>query len=230
MNILLAEDDLKLGKLVKYVLEKKGGYQVDWVENGEDALVYAEGSAYDVLIIDWMMPRMDGIGVCKKLRSGNYGNAILLLTAKDALQDKIVGLDAGADDYITKPFEMDELLARLRSLTRRNFAPIQSDVVTFRSFSLNRSSHQLFRNNEEIILSQREYQLLDLFLQNIGYVLTREVILDRIWGVGSDVSYKNVDVTVKMLRDKLESELEQPMIHSIRGVGYRFENEISEKG
>ncbi|RTE10959.1 response regulator transcription factor [Paenibacillus whitsoniae] len=224
MNILLAEDDPKLGKLIKYVLENKGGYQVDWVRNGEDALAYAEGSSYDVLVVDWMMPLMDGINVCKKLRSDRYYKAILLLTAKDTLQDKIVGLDAGADDYITKPFEMDELLARLRTLLRRNFAPIHSDVATFRVFSLNRSSHQLFRNNEEVFLSQREYQLLDLFLQNTGNVLTREVILDRIWGVGSDVSYKNVDVTVKMLRDKLESDLDQPLIHSIRGVGYRFEN------
>ncbi|MBB6671843.1 response regulator transcription factor [Cohnella nanjingensis] len=223
MNILLAEDDKKLGKLVKYVLEKKGGYHVDWVETGEDALDYAEGSSYDVLILDWMMPRTDGIEVCKRLRAANYGQAILLLTAKDALQDKILGLDAGADDYLTKPFEMDELLARLRSLTRRNFAPIQADVMTFGEFTLNRSSRQLFKSGEEILLSQREYQMLDLFLQNVGNVLTREIILDRVWGLGSEVSYKNVDVTVKMLRDKLEAAQGEPMIHSVRGVGYRFE-------
>ncbi|WP_058300644.1 response regulator transcription factor [Gorillibacterium timonense] len=224
MNILLAEDDKKLGKLVKYVLEKKGGYHVDWVENGEDALGYAEGSSsYDVLILDWMMPLKDGIEVCKSLRAASYGQAILLLTAKDALQDKILGLDAGADDYLTKPFEMDELLARLRSLTRRNFAPIQADVIEFGPFTLNRSSRQLVRGGEEVLLSQREYQLLDLFLQNLGNVLTREVILDRVWGFGSEVSYKNVDVTVKMLRDKLEAVQGEAMIHSVRGVGYRFE-------
>ncbi|AZN38769.1 response regulator transcription factor [Paenibacillus albus] len=224
MNILLAEDDKKLGKLVKYMLEKKGGYYVDWVENGEDALDYARGSAYDVLILDWMMPLMDGVDVCKRLRGDNYGQAIVLLTAKDSLQDKIFGLDAGADDYLTKPFEMDELLARLRVLARRNFAPRQSDIVSFgRRFKLNRSSHQLFRDRAEIQLSPREYQLLDFFLQNSGNVLTREAILDRIWGVGSDVSYKNVDVTVKMLRDKLDDSEGEPVIHSIRGVGYRFE-------
>ncbi|MEC0245148.1 response regulator transcription factor [Paenibacillus chitinolyticus] len=223
MNILLAEDDKKLGKLVKYVLEKKGGYHVDWVENGEDALDYARASSYDVLILDWMMPRTDGIEVCKGLRAANYGQAIVLLTAKDALQDKILGLDAGADDYLTKPFEMDELLARLRTLTRRNFAPIQANVAAFGEFTLNRTSRRLFKGGDEIFLSQREYQLLDLFLQNIGNVLTREVILDRVWGIGSEVSYKNVDVTVKMLRDKLEAAQEEPMIHSVRGVGYRFE-------
>ncbi|WP_308634061.1 response regulator transcription factor [Paenibacillus silvisoli] len=223
MNILLAEDDKKLGKLVKYMLEKKGGYHVDWVENGEDALDYARGSAYDVLILDWMMPLMDGVDVCKRLRGDNYGQAIVLLTAKDSLQDKIFGLDAGADDYLTKPFEMDELLARLRVLARRNFAPRQSDIVTFGPFTLNRTSHQLSRDGAEIQLSPREYQLLDFFLQNTGNVLTREAILNRIWGLGSDVSYKNVDVTVKMLRDKLDASGGETVIHSIRGVGYRFE-------
>ncbi|WP_116192682.1 response regulator transcription factor [Paenibacillus taihuensis] len=223
MNILLAEDDKKLGKLVKYMLEKKGGYHVDWVENGEDALDYARGSSYDVLILDWMMPLMDGVDVCKRLRGENYGQAIVLLTAKDSLQDKIFGLDAGADDYLTKPFEMDELLARLRVLARRNFAPRQSDIVTFGRFALNRTSHQLSKEGVEIQLSPREYQLLDFFLQNTGNVLTREAILDRIWGIGSDVSYKNVDVTVKMLRDKLDDAHGNAAIHSIRGVGYRFE-------
>ncbi|MBW7475285.1 response regulator transcription factor [Paenibacillus oenotherae] len=223
MNILLAEDDKKLGKLIRYMLEKKGGYHVDWVDNGEDALDYAYGSAYDVLILDWMMPLMDGVDVCKRLRGDNYGQAIVLLTAKDSLQDKIFGLDAGADDYLTKPFEMDELLARLRVLARRNFAPRQSDIVTFGHYTLNRTSHQLSRDGAEIQLSPREYQLLDFFLQNIGNVLTRETILNRIWGLGSDVSYKNVDVTVKMLRDKLDDSGGETAIHSIRGVGYRFE-------
>nr|WP_240547767.1 response regulator transcription factor [Paenibacillus lignilyticus] len=223
VNILLAEDDKKLGKLMKYVLEKKGDYHVDWVDNGEDAHHYAVGSTYDVLVLDWMMPRKDGIDVCKSLRAAHYRQAILLLTAKDALQDKILGLDAGADDYLTKPFEMDELLARLRSLTRRNFAPIQAEAVTFGPFMLKRSSRQLFRRGEEIFLSQREYQLLDLFLQNLGHALTRDVILDRVWGVGSEVSNKNVDVTVKMLRDKLEAVQGETMIQSVRGVGYRFE-------
>ncbi|MFC5449454.1 response regulator transcription factor [Paenibacillus aestuarii] len=222
MNILLAEDDLKLGKLVKYVLEKKGNYHVDWVENGQDALEFANAASYDVLILDWMMPLLDGIEVSKRLRAASYSQAILLLTAKDSLQDKILGLDAGADDYLTKPFEMDELLARLRSLTRRNYAPLQADVVTFGEFVLNRTSHQLFKRSEEVVLSQREYQLLDLLVQNTGHVLSREVILDRVWGIGNDVSYKNVDVTVKMLRTKLEDAGGNPMIHSVRGVGYRF--------
>lgn len=223
MNILLAEDDKKLGKLMKYMLEKKGNYHVDWVENGEDALAYARSSSYDVLILDWMMPFMDGTEVCKCLRAANYSQAILLLTAKDALQDKIAGLDAGADDYLTKPFEMDELLARLRAMTRRNFAPLLTDAVTFERFVLNRSSRQLFRGDEEIVLSPREYQLLDFLLANAGNVLTRDVILDRVWGIGNEVSYKNVDVTVKMLRAKLEGTEGKSMISSVRGVGYRFE-------
>ncbi|WP_042198881.1 response regulator transcription factor [Paenibacillus camerounensis] len=222
MNILLAEDDKKLGKLIKYVLEKKGGYHVEWVDNGQDALEYALGAAYDVVILDWMMPLMDGIDVCKSLRTQDYAKAILLLTAKDALQDKILGLDAGADDYLTKPFEMEELLARIRTLMRRNFAPIHSEIIPFGMFSLNRTSRKLMRDDEEIYLSPREYQLLDFFLQNTGNVLTREVILDRVWGVESEVSYKNVDVTVKMLRDKLQDRTGESLIVSVRGVGYRF--------
>lgn len=223
MNILLAEDDKKLGKLVKYVLEKKGGYYVDWVENGEDAWAHAAGSSYELLILDWMMPLKNGIEVCKSLRAADYSQAILLLTARDALQDKILGLDAGADDFLTKPFEMEELLARIRSLARRNFAPIQADIMAYGEFTINRSSRQLFKSGEEIFLSQREYQLLELFFQNSGNVLTRDIILDRVWGLGSEVSYKNVDVTVKMLRDKLEAVQGKAMIRSIRGVGYRFE-------
>lgn len=112
MNILLAEDDVRLGQLVSHMLKKKGGYRVDWVEQGGDAYDYALASHYDVLILDWMMPEKDGITVCRELRSAGYGGPILMLTAKDAIQDRVEGLDAGADDYLVKPFEMDELFAR----------------------------------------------------------------------------------------------------------------------
>lgn len=219
MNILLAEDDVRLGQLVSHMLKKKGGYRVDWVEQGGDAYDYALASHYDVLILDWMMPEKDGITVCRELRSSGYGGPILMLTAKDALQDRVEGLNAGADDYLVKPFEMDELFARLRALARRNFAPIQEELVLFGQFTLNRTSRNLSIGGKRVQLSPKEFHLLDLLLQNKGQVLTRDIILDRIWGYDADVSYKIVDATVKLLRKKLDADL----IQSIRGVGYKFD-------
>lgn len=224
MNILLAEDDLQLGELICFMLKKKGGYKVDWVTEGEDAYDYATASHYDVLILDWMMPNGDGISVCRKLRSTHYSGAILMLTAKDAVEDRINGLDAGADDYLIKPFEIEELLARLRALTRRNYAPILEDQIFIHGLTLNRTSQTVLQGKEEIQLSPREFQLLDLLVQNKGQVLPREVILDRIWGLDADVSTKTIDATIKLLRKKLDKFRKQDMLQSIRGVGYKIEN------
>jgi DNA-binding response OmpR family regulator len=200
MNILLAEDDLQLGELIVYMLKKKGGYMVDWVMEGEDAYDYAIASHYDVLILDWMMPNGDGVEVCRRLRKKGYSRAILMLTAKDAVEDRIEGLDSGADDYLVKPFEIDELLARLRALSRRNYAPFLEEEVQIHDMVLNRTSQVIRQGDKEIQLSPREFQLLDLLLQNKGQVLPREVILDRVWGYETDVSMKTIDATVKLLR------------------------------
>ena len=224
MNILLAEDDLKLGELICYMLKKKGNYKVEWVKEGEDAYYYSTTSHYDVLILDWMMPNGSGVDVCRRLRKEGYPGAILMLTAKDSVEDRITGLDSGADDYLVKPFEIDELLARLRALSRRNYAPIVEDEVCFQDLVLNRISQVIRCGEEEIQLSPREFQLLDLLLQNKGQVLPREIIMDRIWGYDADVSMKTIDATVKLLRKKLEKIEKQDLLHSIRGVGYKFEN------
>ncbi|WP_416825375.1 response regulator transcription factor [Ectobacillus polymachus] len=224
MNILLAEDDLQLGELVAHMLKKKGGYHVDWVTRGDDAYDYAIASHYDVLILDWMMPGEDGVNLCRHLRKEGLKGAILILTAKDALQDRIQGLDSGADDYLVKPFEIDELLARLRALSRRNYAPIQEEIVRIHDLTLNRTSHTVFQGNEEVLLTPREFQLLDLLVQNQGQVLPREIILDRIWGYDADVSVKTIDATVKLLRKKLNIPRNQGWIQSIRGVGYKLES------
>lgn len=223
MNILLAEDDVKLGELISYMLKKKAGYKVEWVQEGEDAYDYSTSSHYDILILDWMMPNGSGIDVCKRLRKEGYAGAILMLTAKDSVEDRITGLDAGADDYLVKPFEIDELLARLRALSRRNFAPIIEEELQVKDLVLNRTSQVIVSGKEEIQLSPREFQLLDLLIQNKGQVLPREVILDRIWGYDADVSPKTIDATVKLLRKKLEKINKQAVLHSIRGVGYKFE-------
>lgn len=222
MNILLAEDDSRLGELIVYMLKKKAGYKVEWVMEGEDAYYYATLAHYDVLILDWMMPNGNGVDVCQRLREHGYSGAILMLTAKDTVQDRIEGLDAGADDYLVKPFEIDELLARLRALSRRNYAPILEEEIRVHDLVLNRNSHVVRFGNKEIQFSPREFQLLDLLVQNKGQVLPREVILERVWGYDSDVAPKTIDATVKLIRKKLDMLEKQGLLQSIRGVGYKL--------
>ncbi|WP_438448703.1 response regulator transcription factor [Gorillibacterium sp. sgz5001074] len=224
MNILLAEDDERLGELVSHMLNRKAGYRVEWVMSGRDAYDYATASHYDILLLDWMMPDGDGIHTCRKLRKTGYQGAILMLTAKDSLKDRVDGLDAGADDYLVKPFELEELLARIRALTRRNYAPLIQEVMPIGSLTLDRNSFTVQREGESIQLTPREFQLLDLLAANQGQVLTRELMLDRIWGYDADVSAKIVDATVKLLRKKLETFGLEEMIQSVRGVGYKLEN------
>lgn len=223
MKILLAEDDESLGELVVHLLKKKGVDLIEWVTEGEDAYAYAFASFYDVVILDWMMPNGDGVTVCRRLRKEGYSGAILMLTARDAVTDRVEGLEAGADDYLIKPFEIDELLARLKALSRRNLAPIQEETSKIKDFVLNRTSHTLFRNNKEILLTPREYQLFDILVKNRGQVIPRETLLDRIWGFDSDVNMKTIDATVKLLRKKIDQEDEESLIETIRGVGYRIE-------
>ncbi|NOU84339.1 response regulator [Paenibacillus sp. LMG 31460] len=223
MKILLAEDDIRLGELTAHMLRKKSGCTVDWVKTGNDAFDYATASSYDVVVLDWMMPDGDGLETCAKLRKRGYLGAILMLTAKDALRDRVEGLDAGADDYLVKPFEMDELLARLRALMRRNFVPIQEDVIRIRDLELQRMSQIVIQGDQEIQLSPREFQILDLLLQNKGRTLTREVILDKVWGLDAEVNLKTIDATVKLIRKKLEPSYSRELIQSVRGVGYKIE-------
>ncbi|MFD0676480.1 MULTISPECIES: response regulator transcription factor [unclassified Paenibacillus] len=223
MKVLLAEDDIRLGELTVHMLKKKAGCTVDWVTTGNDAFDYAMASSYDVVVLDWMMPDGNGRDTCAKLRKTGYLGAILMLTAKDALQDRVEGLDAGADDYLVKPFEMDELLARLRALMRRNFVPLQEDVIRIRDLELQRTNQIVIQGAQEIQLSPREFQILDLLLQNKGRTLTREVILDKIWGLDAEVNLKSIDAIVKLIRKKLDNSDSRELIQSVRGVGYKIE-------
>ncbi|KJE26710.1 hypothetical protein LG52_2855 [Geobacillus kaustophilus] len=219
MKILLAEDDFHLGELIVHLLKKKGIDHIDWVQEGEDAYDYALAEFYDVVVLDWMLPNGDGVDICRRLRQNGYTGAILMLTAKDAVKDRVTGLEAGADDYLVKPFEIDELAARLKALARRTFVPLQEETVTFHGFTLNRTSHTLHRGDEEIFLTPREFQLLDLLVQNQGQVVPRETILDRVWGWDADVSMKTIDATIKLLRKKLKDDI----IQTVRGVGYKID-------
>ncbi|MCI7611917.1 MAG: response regulator transcription factor [Selenomonadaceae bacterium] len=222
MHVLLAEDDMKLGKLIKYMLEQNG-ISTEWVTTGDMIYDYAMYEDYDVLVLDWMMPKMSGVDACKKLRSEGYQKAILLLTARDSVEDRVTGLDAGADDYLVKPFEFAELMARLRALGRRSSQKIQQDIMALGDFTLDRTSKILKKGEKVIQLSPREFQIFDLLVQNTGIVVPRDIILDRIWGLESEVSSNNIDSYVKLLRKKLESSDGQMMISTIRGVGYKLE-------
>lgn len=224
MKVLLAEDDAKLGKLIKYMLEKND-ISVEWVTRGDEIYEYATYDDYDVLILDWMIPGESGVDACRRLRESGYEKAILMLTARDAVEDRVTGLDAGADDYLVKPFEVAELLARLRALGRRSSQKIQQDVVQVGEFTLNRTAKVLKKQDQVIQLSPREFQIFDLLAQNLGIVVPREIILDRIWGLESEVSSNNIDSYVKLIRKKLDLGDGKTMIHTIRGVGYKLEAE-----
>ena len=222
IRVLLAEDDAKLGKLISYML-MQNRVQVEWIQNGADIFEYAMYSEYDILILDWMMPNVSGVDACRQLREAGYEKAILMLTAKDSIEDRVTGLDAGADDYLVKPFEFDELLARLRALSRRSTQKIQQEIVEVGEFTLNRTTKVLKKKNQVIQLSPREFQLFDLLSQNLGVVVPREIILDRIWGSERDITSNNIDSYMKILRKKLNEADGSITIKTVRGIGYRLE-------
>ena len=224
MHILLAEDDLILGKFIQYILEK-AGHQVNWITAGD--LAYKEvtiaPTAYDVLLLDWMLPGKTGIEICHCLRQDSYQKAIMLLTARDDIEDRVTGLDVGADDYLVKPFQKAELLARLRALQRRNEKQLQQDSLQVGPWTLNRGRSSLQADTGiAVALSPREFQLLDLLSQNKGTVVPRDIIFDRIWGRESDVSLNCIDFYVKSLRQKMQL-VPGEYIHTVRGVGYKLE-------
>jgi len=223
MRILLAEDDSRLGKLIEYMLQQNK-FNVEWITNGSDIFEYAMYSEYDILILDWMMPNVSGLDACRQLREAGYERAILMLTAKDTVEDRVMGLDAGADDYLVKPFEFDELLARLRALGRRSTQKIQQEVIEIGDFTLNRTTKVLMRKDQVIQLSPREFQIFDLLAQNLGVVVPRDIILDRIWGLERDITSNNIDSYMKILRKKLmEVDDGSIAIKTVRGIGYRLE-------
>lgn len=222
MNILLAEDDRRLGNLTKIMLLEEG-HKVNWVMTGDDAYNQSCASVYDVIILDWMLPGLDGMTVCRNLRDDGYQQPILMLTAKDAVPDRVAGLDAGADDYLVKPFEFSELFARLRALSRRSEAPIQDEIIKVGHITLNRTGRTVHLGNELIQLSTREFQLLDLLVRNRGHVVSRELIYDRIWGVNSDVTDSSIESYIRLLRRKLADQQGAEIIHTVRGVGYKVE-------
>lgn len=222
MRILLAEDDPRLGKLIKHMLEKEN-MRVDWVQRGDEVWEITRQWSHDVIILDWMMPGQSGIEVCAALREEGCNAGILMLTARDTVDDRVLGLNTGADDYLVKPFEFAELLARVRALGRRGGMQFQEEIVQVGDLCINRSTRTVQRGNRVIQLTGREFQLLDLLVRNRGQVLPREVILDRIWGLETEVAQNNLDAYVRLLRKKIDLPDEPVLIQNVRGVGYRLE-------
>lgn len=222
MHILLAEDDVKLGPLVVHMLNKEG-HTTDWVKDGIEAIDYIKSIHYDLIIVDWMMPRMDGTAVCRYLRTEAFNGGIIMLTAKDTIDDRVNGLDAGADDYIIKPFEFAELFARIRSLSRRVAQPVQDEWIEVHSYRLMLNEKTLVYDTKSIVLTIREFQLMELMMRNYGKILSRQLLIDRIWGFDADVNSNSLDALVKQLRKKLDCTLGPITLINVRGTGYTLE-------
>ncbi len=216
-RILIIEDDEAILKVLRRSLAYEG-YIVDTALDGESGLTTARDRKPDLVILDWMLPGIDGLEVCQRLRAAG-SMPILMLTAKDTTQDRVQGLDAGADDYMVKPFELDELNARVRALLRRTQSE-RVPVLTFADLSLDTSTRLASRKNRTISLTAKEYDLLELFLRHPRQVLTREMIFDRVWGYDFGGESNVLDVYIRYLRQKLEQEGESRLIHTVRGVGY----------
>ncbi|MEN6436672.1 MAG: response regulator transcription factor [Anaerolineaceae bacterium] len=216
-RILIIEDDEAIVKTLRRALAYEG-YQVDAAIDGETGLMAARDHTPDLVILDWMLPGIDGLEVCQRLRSGD-NVPILILTAKDSTQDRVQGLDAGADDYMVKPYELEELLARVRALLRRTQQD-RAPILAFADLTLDTSTRQATRKNRVINLTAKEYDLLELFLRHPRQVLTREMIFDRVWGYDFGGESNVLDVYIRYLRMKLESGGEARLIFTVRSVGY----------
>jgi heavy metal response regulator len=218
MRILLVEDDAKVARFIRNGLREEG-FAVDVAEDGKQGLDFARNFEYDVIILDILLPRMDGISVLRSIRTGDPQTPILMLTAMDTVEDKIRGLNKGADDYLTKPFAFEELLARIRALLRRKFRS-GSTRLRFEDLQMDLVTHQVIRGDREITLTQKEFALLEYFLQNPNKILTRTMIAQHVWDYHFDSETNVIDVYMNYLRNKIDRNFSRKLIHTIRGVGY----------
>lgn len=219
MRILVVEDEIHLAEALVQLL-KRQNYTVDSVYDGENGLDYAMTNIYDVIILDLMLPKMDGITVMKEMRHGGNDTPVIMLTAKGEISDKVKGLDSGADDYLAKPFDTDELLARVRALGRRRGEVIKTDALTFGDISLDTASLSLSCGDIKITLTLKESELLEYLMRNGGSVLSKEMIIEKLWGYDSEAEANHVEVYVSFLRKKLKYVSSSTEILTVRGVGY----------
>ena len=224
MRLLFAEDDRDISKAVQTLLERSG-YSVDAVYNGQDAIDYIEQADYDGVILDWMMPKKSGIEVLSLMRSKGISTPVLILTARDAIEDRVAGLDTGADDYLPKPFAASELLARVRAMLRRK-EDYRHDVITFSDVELDRSAMLIRCGSKSVSLNNKAFQLMEMLVEHPGAVLSIDQIMERIWGWDSDAEVNVVWVNISTLRKKLTELGAHVKIKAIRGVGYSLESTL----
>ena len=222
MLILLVEDGISLSNALKKILEQNG-FSVDAVYDGLSAVDYAENNSYDLIILDIMLPQMDGFEVIRTLRNDRIDTPVLMLTAKSTMSDKVSGLNYGADDYMTKPFNVEELLARVGALTRRKGSVIVN-MLTYKDISLNVNSATLTCKNESVQLSRKEFEVLKVFLYNPTMTVTNDMLINKVWGMESEATYNNVEVYISFLRKKLKYLDSDVSIKKIHKLGYRLED------
>ena len=214
----MVEDEQRMASLLQQGLAEEG-HHVCVARDGVEGLEIAQSASFDVIILDVMLPRLDGLSVARRLRKASNRTPVLMLTARDSMSDIVTGLDIGADDYITKPFSFEILLARLRAVSRRGPIP-HSVYLNLADLSMDTSTRQVTRQQQTIALTRREYSLLELLLRNAGRPVTRDAILEYVWGFDSDVEENTLEAFVRLLRNKIDAPFEPKLIHTIRGVGY----------
>jgi len=218
MRILVVEDEKDLNNIITKHL-KKNNFSVDSVFNGEEALEYLEYGAYDLIVLDIMLPKINGYEVVKKLRENKNETAVLMLTARDSIEDKIKGLDLGADDYLIKPFDFGELLARIRALVRRKYGNT-SNTMEIDDLCIDIAKKTVVRGGKNIELTGKEYEVLEYLIQNKGHVLSRDKIRDSVWDYGYEGESNIIDVLIKNIRKKIDIGNSKQLIHTKRGLGY----------
>lgn len=223
MRILVAEDEKDLNRLIEKKLAKSG-YGVDTAFDGEEALDYVEFAEYDAIILDVMMPKKDGFAVIKEMRSRGINTPVIFLTARDSIEDRVAGLDLGANDYLVKPFSFDELMARVRAMTRMKYGASEN-VLSVDGLSLNCSTHEVTRDGKGITLSAKEYAMLEFMMRNAGIVLSREKLENHVWNYDYEGGTNLVDVYVSYLRKKIDGGFDKKLIKTVRGFGYVISDE-----
>jgi len=223
MNILIVEDEASLAGALEHILQKNG-HLTDWVADGASALDYARGFSYDLILLDVMLPELDGFAVARQLRAEKNSVPILMLTARTATPDKVNGLNAGADDYLTKPFDTQELLARVRALTRRTGEVVMNELACG-DLTLNLDTAQLSCGEERVQLSRKELEVARILFSNPQRTITKEFLISRVWGVESEATDNNVEAYISFLRKKLKFLKSSVTIRNLQKIGYRMETE-----
>lgn len=224
MKLLLVEDEKQLSEALTQILIKNN-YSVDAVFNGEDGLDYGLTDIYDVIILDIMLPKINGLNILKNLRKEGISTPIILLTAKGSVEDKILGLDYGADDYLPKPFSPEELLARLRAVTRRRGPMINNNILEFGDIKLNISTYNMEVNSTSLTLTSKEFDILKYFMERPTSIVTKDDLITKLWGFDSDVEHNNIEVYISFLRKKLAYVESKVQITTLRRVGYKLEEQ-----